>query len=467
MKTMTKKLLGFALAAFVFTLSAPAFAITVREVKSPGGITAYLAEDHTAPIVAITFGFKGGSALDPDAKLGLSGMVTSLLDEGAGSLDSFAFQTELQDRAITLRFNADPDYVTGQIVATTPNAAKAYELMRLAMTQPRFDQEPVERIRRQILVSIQARLENPGRIAGQRLVEELFGKHPYARDDDGLPETIKSVTVDDMRAWLKSRFARDRLLVGASGDITAAQLATVLDQLFGSLPASTGLNATIPPAPIVGTGKVIRINKNLPQSVVYIGQKGLLREDPDWYKAQVVDYVFGGGSFASRLMDEVREKRGLAYSVGTGLAPYDAGAMMMASVGTRADQAEESLKVIRDEWRKIRDGGPTQEELNDAKQYLTGAWPLRFTSTGSIADILLAVQRDNLGLDYIDKRNSLIEAVTLDQARDFARSFYDPDNLVVVIVGPDSAQMGAAPGMKPGAKPAAKPAAKPTAAQAK
>lgn len=434
---MKRRFLGLVVAVVAFALTAPAFAITVKEVKSPGGIRAYLAEDHTTPIVAITFGFKGGSALDPDAKLGLSTMVTSLLDEGAGTLDSFAFQTELQDRAITVRFNADSDYVTGQIVTTTPNAARAYELARLALTQPRFDQEPVERIRRQILVGIQARLENPGRIAGQRLMEELFGKHPYARDDDGLPESIKGITVDDMRGWVKSRFARDRLLVSASGDITAQQLARVLDQVFGSLPATTGFKAEVPPAPVVGTGKVIRINKNLPQSMVYIGQKGLLREDPDWYKAQVVDYVFGGGSFASRLMDEVREKRGLAYSVGTGLAPYDAGAMMMASVGTRADQAEESLRVIRDEWRKIRDEGPTQEELNDAKQYLTGAWPLRFTSTGSIADILLAVQRDNLGLDYIDKRNSMIEAVTLDQAKDFAKRFYDPDNLVVVIVGPD------------------------------
>lgn len=442
----------FLLAVAIVAFAAPASALTVREVKSKGGVGAYLSEDHTTPIIAITFGFKGGSAIDPDAKLGLSGMVTSLLDEGAGTLDSFAFQTELQDRAITLRFSADNDYVTGKIVTTTPNAPKAYELLRLALTQPRFDQEPVERIRRQILVGIQSQLENPGRIAGQRLMEELFGKHPYAREDDGTPASIKGITTDDLKGWVKSRFARDRLVVGVSGDITAAQLQTVLDQVFGPLPATTGLKADVPPAPIVGAGKVVRIAKNLPQSVVYIGQKGLMREDPDWYTGLVVDYVFGGGSFQSRLMDEVREKRGLAYSVGTGMAPYDAGAAMMASVGTRADQAEASLQVIRDEWVKMRDGGPTQEELNDAKQYLTGAWPLRFTSTGSIADTLLAVQRDNLGLDYIDKRNGYIDSVTLDQARALSKKLYDPDNLVVVVVGPDL------PAAKPGAAPAAKPA---------
>ncbi|MGE3333734.1 MAG: M16 family metallopeptidase [Rhodospirillaceae bacterium] len=442
----------FLLAIAVVAFAAPASALTVREVKSKGGISAYLSEDHTTPIIAITFGFKGGSAIDPDAKLGLSGMVTSLLDEGAGQLDSFAFQTELQDRAITLQFSADNDYITGKIVTTTPNAGKAYELLRLALTQPRFDQEPVERIRRQILVSIQSQLESPGRIAGQRLMEELFGKHPYAREDDGTPASIKAITTDDLRGWVKSRLARDRLVVGVSGDITAAQLQTVLDQVFGTLPATSGLKADVPPAPIVGTGKVVRIAKNLPQSVVYIGQKGLMREDPDWYTGLVVDYVFGGGSFQSRLMDEVREKRGLAYSVGTGMAPYDAGAAMMASVGTRADQAEASLQVIRDEWVKMRDAGPTQQELNDAKQYLTGAWPLRFTSTGSIADTLLAVQRDNLGLDYIDKRNSYIESVTLEQAKALSKKLYEPDNLVVVVVGPDLSQA------KPGAAPAAKPA---------
>lgn len=436
MKTTRIALIAVAVAVASLVVPQPADAVTVREVKSRGGITAYLAEDHTTPIIAITFGFKGGSAIDPDDKLGLSTMASALLDEGAGDLDSFAFQTELQDRAITLRFNADSDYVTGQLVTTTVNAAKAYELLTLALTRPRFDEEPTERIRRQILVGIQARLESPGRIAGQQLMEALFGTHPYAREDEGTPETINALTVADFRTWRESRFARDRLTVGVAGDITEAQLARVLDQVFGALPATTGLKAEVPPATIADTGKTIRIAKNLAQSVVYIGQRGLVREDPDWYKAQVVDYVFGGGSFASRLMEEVREKRGLAYSVGTSMVPYDAGGIMLASVGTRADRTDESIAVIRDEWRKIHDEGPTQDELDDAKQYLTGAWPLRFTSTRSIADILLAVQRDNLGLDYIDKRNSLIEAVTLEDARTLAKRLYDPENLIVVVVGP-------------------------------
>jgi zinc protease len=438
-------------------LATPALAVTVKEVKSPGGVTAYLSEDHTTPVVAITFAFAGGSALDPRDKMGMSGLASSLLDEGAGDLDSFAFQSALEDLAISVRFNADRDMIRGQITTTTPNTARALDLMRLALTQPRFDPEPVERIRRQILVSIAARAENPGRLARKALMETVFGNHPYALEDDGTAETIAAVTVDDLRAWVKSRFARDRLIVAAAGDITPEALGKAMDMLFSSLPATSGLNATLPRAAVSTKGQTIRITKDLPQSVVVIAQNGFLRSDPDWYTATVLDYIFGGGSFASRLMNEVREKRGLAYSVSTGLAPYDAAGLVTASVGTQADQADTSLAIIREEWRKLRDKGPTAEELADAKQYLTGAWPLRFTSTGSIAEILLAVQRDKLGLDYIDKRNSLIEGVTLEDAKRVAKRLYDPDALTVVIVGPAPAPAASTTPTKP-AKPSAKPA---------
>lgn len=428
-------ILRSAFCAVVIAFSGSAFALTVQEVKSPGGITAYLAEDHSTPVIAINFGFRGGSALDPAAKLGLSGMVVSTMDEGAGELDSFAFQSELEDRAITLRFGDEVDMIRGNLVTTTPNSERAFELARMALTSPRFDTEAVERIRRQIQVGLAARQENPGRIARKKLMEAVFAGHPYARESDGTPETVAAITVDDLRAFVKSRFARDRLLVAASGDISPETLGKALDMIFGGLPQTTGLDTKLANIAPPAKGRTIRVEKDLPQSVIYMAQRGMMRQDPDWYTMTVNDYIFGSGSFASRLTNEVREKRGLTYGVGTSLAPYDHGALMFASVSTRADQAETSINVIRDEWVKMRDGGPTQKELDDAKRYLTGAWPLRFTTNGSIAEILLAVQRDNLGLDYIDKRNSLIEKVTLADAKRNAKAIYDPAGLTVVIVG--------------------------------
>jgi zinc protease len=429
----------------VFAVASPAFAITVQEVKSPGGLTAYLAEDHTTPIVAITFGFRGGSALDPANKLGLSGMVTSLLDEGAGDLDSFAFQSALQDRAITLRFGSDRDMIHGNLLTTTPNAPKALELMRLALTKPRFDAEPVERIRRQIQVSLASQEQDPSYIARKTLMEAVFPGHPYSREGDGTPASVAAIMIDDMRGWVKRNFARDRLLVSASGDITPADLGKAIDGLFGELPQTTGLDVKLAMATPPAKGRTILVEKNLPQSIVFMAQKGILRNDPDWYIELVDDYIFGGGSFESRLMNEVREKRGLAYAVSTAMSPYDYGSFMMGYVGTRADQTNNSIAIMRDEWKKMRDNGPTQKELDEAKQYLTGAWPLRFTSTASVADTLLAVQKDHLGLDYMDKRNSLIDAVTLADAKRVAKRLYDPDGLTVVIVGSPPKPAKAAP----------------------
>jgi len=430
---MNRFILGLVL---VVGWTAPSFAVTVQEIKTPKGLTAYLSEDHTTPVIAISFGFRGGSALDTDAKLGLSNLAASTLDEGAGDLDSFAFQSALEDRAIKLRYSASEDEITGTLVTTAPNAQKAFELLQLSVSKPRFDAEPVERMRRQIMVGIQSQIENPNFIARQKLYQTMFGAHPYAREDEGTLATVKGLTADDLRTWVKSRFARDRLIIGASGDITAADLAKAIDMIFGALPATSGLNVTLPPATVSTKADIVRVQKNLPQSVIFIGQKGIMRADPDWYAAQLVDYVFGSGSFSSRLMDEVREKRGLAYGVSTALAPYQAGAAMLCSVATRADQAETSLGIIKAEWKKIHDEGPTESELQDAKDYMVGAWPMRFTSTSSIADMLYAVQRDHLGIDYIDKRNTLIQGVTLEQAKRVARSLYDPEGLSVVVVGP-------------------------------
>jgi zinc protease len=413
-----------------------AYALKVEQVKSPGGITAYLAQDKTNPIIAISFMFQGGSALDADEKLGLSPFAAALLDEGAGDLDSFAFQSALEDRAISLRFSADRDAVRGTLSTTTQASGVAFDLLNQALIKPRFDAEPMERIRRQILVGIQAQLENPNRIASRTMMKTLFGDHPYGRTDEGTAETVNSITVDDIRAWHKSRLANDRLIVAAAGDITPKQLGAALDKIFGALPARTDVNPVIAEATVSAAPQEIKIDKPLPQSVIMIGQPSMKRSDPDWYVAQVLDYSFGSGSFASRLMDEVREKRGLAYSVGTSMQSLSAAGFMIASAGTRSDQAQQSIDVIRAEWAKIQADGLTPDELNDAKQYLTGAWPLRFSSTGAIADTLVAVQKDNLGLDYLDKRNDFINAVTLEDTKRVAAKLYQPGALTVVVVGP-------------------------------
>jgi zinc protease len=448
---MTTFFASAAILATVLAASGVAQAVTVEEVTSPGGIKAYLAQDHTNPIIGISFMFQGGAALDADSKLGLSSMVTALLDEGAGDKDSLAFHSELEDRAISLGFSADRDAVRGSVSTTTQASAVAFDLLNLAMTQPRFDTEPTERVRRQLQVRLKSESENPNRIASRTLMAALFVGHPYGRLESGTPETVAAITTDDLRQWVKTRLAKDRLIVAAVGDITPSQLGQALDKIFGSLPATTKLVTSLPDARVSNKAQEIKVEKALPQSVISIAQPGIKRTDPDWYVAQVLDYTFGGGSFASRLMNEVREKRGLAYGVSSSMQAFDAAGLVMVGAGTRSDQAQQSLDVIRAEFKKIQKDGLTEAELNDAKQYLTGAWPLRFSSTGRIADTLVAVQKDKLGLDYLDKRNSFINAVTLADTKRVAAKLYQPDALTVVVVGPGTKAKEApvAPGKRP------------------
>jgi zinc protease len=410
-------------------------ATTAVEVKSPGGVTAYLAEDHTTPIVAVSFSFAGGSAFDPADKQGLTSLGVSLLDEGAGDMDSFAFQTALDDNAISFRVNVSRDDIRGSVVTTTPTLNEAIRLAHLALTQPRFDDDAIERMRRQLLVNIASEAEVPGHLASTHLFADLYGDHPYARDEDGTAPTISALKRDDVVTWAKTRLTRDRLLVGVSGDITPQRAGALLDAIFGALPATSPVPATLPMATVATTPRVDRVVRDLTQTTIFIGAPGIARNDPDWYAATVADYIFGAGSFASRLMNEVREKRGLAYTVRSQLAPYDYGPAMFVSAGTRADQAEQSLSVIRDEWAKMTTAGPTEEELDGAKQFLIGAWPLRFTSTEKISDLLVQIQHDHLGLDYLTKRNDLIRAVTLADVQRVAQRLYKPDDLTVVIVG--------------------------------
>ena len=420
----------------------PAAAVSVVEVKSPAGLTAYLAENQATSVVSISFSFSGGAAFDPADKQGLSALGASLMNEGAGDLDSYAFQSAMADLAISIQAGASRDVISGDITATKATLDDAVRLARLAFNEPRFDEEALERMRRVLLVNLASRAEVPGRLAIQHLFSDLYGDHPYARDDGGTPETVAALTRKDVKIWAKTRFARDRLLIGVAGAVTPAQTVKIIDEIYAGLPAKSPVTPVLPQATVSATSRTSHVVRDLTQSTIMIGAPGIGRDDPDWYAAVIADYIFGGGSFASRLMTEVREKRGLTYGVSSRLAAYDYGPILIVSASTRADQAARSLAVIREEWAKMADPGPTAEELEGAKLYLTGAWPLRFTSTGNIADLLVQVQHDNLGLDYLDRRNGLISAVTLADVRRVAKRLYRPDQLSIVIVGPREPAFG-------------------------
>jgi zinc protease len=409
-------------------------AIDIKRVVSPGGIEAWLVQDTKIPLLAIKFAFKGGVETDPAGKEGLANLTSTLLDEGAGPHDSQEFQRRLADNSISISFTATVDGFHGGVETLVETQDEAFDLARLALTEPRFDEEAVERMRRAVLTQIRRDQGDPDFIARRALYETAFPDHPYGKRARGTAESVGGITTDDLHAFVRERFAKDNLTVAVTGDISPEQLGPVLDRIFGALPDKAKVQ---PPADTTpkGAGETILVPRPQAQSVVLMSEAGVKRDDPDWFPAYIMNYVLGGGSFSSRLMNEIREKRGLTYGVYSYLVPFQHAAMVMAGGSTANQNAGKMVELMKEEWRKMRDEGITQAELDDAKTFLTGSFPLQFTSSEAIADVLLQVQRDNLGIDYLDRRTALINSVTLEDVKRVAQRLLDPAALLTVVVG--------------------------------
>jgi zinc protease len=424
----------FFLALFAFFLAAPADAMNIQKVVSESGIEAWLVEEHAIPSIALQAGFHGGSAIEPKGLEGEGGMLAALLDQGAGNLDARAFQDRLADKAIVLNFEIDRDAFYASFGTLSENRDEAFAMLGLALTKARFDDAPVKRMRGQFLARLTREREDPDSIAAKRWFQAAFGDHPYGRWPHGSKASIDAIKVSDLKAFASHVLARDRLFIAVVGDIDAKTLAPLLDKTFGALPAKSPPENVAMIEPAGGKTPLVDHIPN-PQSLVMFGNKGLLRADPDFYAASVLNYIVGGGGFASRLTHEIREKRGLVYNVSTGLSPLDHAGLMLGDLATENAHVGEAIGLVKKELKRIVSDGATAEELADAKTYLTGSFPLRFSSNSKIASELVGIQLEHLGIDYVDRRNGLIEAVMLDDLKRVAPRIYDPEHLLIAVVG--------------------------------
>ena len=409
-------------------------AMNIQEVTSPGGIKAWLVESHVNPLISIRFAFFGGASQDAPGKDGQAYFVTSMMDEGAGDLDAAAFQERADSLAMRLDFDASRDVMLGSLQTLTENKDEVFELARLVMTEPRFDESAMARVKAQILAGLKYDENDPATVASQAWDSVAFEGHPYGRPIKGTVESIAAMTTDDLHDYVRRVYARDQLVVSVVGDITPEELGKALDTLFGGLPEKSDLQEVAEAKPPLGPSRKV-IKMNVPQSFAQFGFRGIPRHDDDFIPAYILNYIIGGGGFSSRLMEEVREKRGLAYSVTSNLFPYRHGSVFVGNVATKNEALGQSLQVIRDELEDVAEYGLTPDQLKAAKSYLTGAYALRFESSSSIANQLLWVQIEDLGIDYVAKRNALIEAVTLDDVRRVAGRLLAPDQLITTIVG--------------------------------
>jgi zinc protease len=419
---------------FVALASLPARAIDIQQITSPGGIKAWLVEDHSIPFTALSLMFKGGASLDAPGKRGEISLMTALLEEGSGGMDSVRYAEAVEGLGAQSRFDVSDDALSVSARMLTENRDQAADLLRQALTEPRFDPEAVERVRAQLQSVIRSEATDPNAIATTELARQAWGAHPYASSINGTAESVAALSRDDLIDAKGRVLARDRVYVAASGDITAEELGKLVDKILGGLPEQ-GSAPLPPPAELQLKGGVTVVDWDSPQTVVTFAQPGLPMSDPDYFAAFVADHILGGGGFSSRLMDQIREKRGLTYGVGTGLSNGLYGQTWQGGMASANDKVAEAVGLIRSEWDRFAEGGVTEKELTDAKTYLTGEYPLRFDGNGKIAAILAGMQLIGLPADYVNTRNPRIEAVTAADVQRVAKRLLHSDQIRFVLVG--------------------------------
>ena len=423
----------------IFTLGALLWAgavqadISVKTITSPGGLSAWVLEEPAIPFTALNIMFSGGAALDPPDKRGAAFMMTGLLEEGAGDLDSQAFAAKLEALSASFSFDVGDDTLSISVRVLTENRAEALALLKTALMQPRFDPDAVERVRQQVLSILASDAQDPTDTAQRVWAEQAFGDHAYGTAYQGTESSIAELTRADLLAAHQNLLVRDTLSVSAVGDITAEDLGPILDNLVGDLPAGSALE-TAPMKLDIPAGLTV-VDIPTPQSVAFFGHKGIDRAHPDFFAAFILNTILGGRGIESRLTAEVREKRGLTYGISTVLISKDQANVMLGQVASANDRIGAAIEVIRDEWSKLARDGVTAEELQAAQTYLTGAYPLRFDGNSQIAQILVGMQRQGLALDYINTRNTKIAAVTLSEINHVAAQLLKPEALNFVVVG--------------------------------
>ena len=414
--------------------AAPKSSVALKESVSPAGIPFWLVEDYAVPVVSVEFACEGGAAHDEEGKEGLAEMTAALLDEGAGHLESNAFHEAVDDCAIELGFHADRDHIGGRMRTLAKHVDEAERLFALALNAPRFDQEPIDRVREQMGAKLRHESKDPGAMATRAWRERVFAGHPYARAADGTLESLQRVERADVVAGAKALITRQRLKIAVVGALRAERAGVLVDKAFASLPAASALPSLAPP-PFHGRGTRETLDLDVPQTTIRFGRPSLMRNDPDFIAGLVVMHVLGGGNLTSRLFREVREKRGLAYSVSASTQATELTSYVYGGTTTKNERAYESMRVIEDEIRDLANGGLQQEEFEKGKTFLIGSYPLRFDTSTKIANQLVNIQREGRAADWLTERNRLIAAVTLEDARRAAARIFGDGAMMVSMVG--------------------------------
>ncbi len=419
----------------LLSLSLPARALpAIQEVTSPGGIHAWLVEDHRLPLFTLAFGFQGGVERDPADKQGLAVLTASLLAEGgAGPWDALTFQRRLANHGISFSVDAGRDAVRGVVRSPRDQRGVAVTMARLALTAPRLDPRDFERLRDRQKAAVRTLAGDTDWQARAVLLETVFPNHPYHQRSLGTEKTLNNLTLDDVRGLARG-LTRARLVVTAAGALTPQELGKVVDQIFGALPAALP-DRTLLPAVWPETPVAVEVPREGEQTRLMFALPLPRPTDPDWEAVEVANWILGGGGLTSRLAKAVREDAGLTYGIGTGLAPMELASFLMGKTIVSNAEAGRVQGTILDVWQRLRDEGPSQEDVARAQDYVIGALPLALTSTASLAEGMLELRLDHRPPDEWAQHLARLRAVTLEDVRRVLDRWLDPSRLTWVALG--------------------------------
>lgn len=431
---MLRRLQVCCLALLLACLPQVVSARTVEQITTPGGIKIWLVREPAIPLVAIRFGFEGGALQDPMGKEGLAATLAALLSEGAGDLDAAAFARRLADAGARLTFSAVRDQIYGGLDVLSKRLPEAAESTLLALTRPRFDADAVERTRGQRIADLEIASNEPRSIAFNRWYAEVFAGHVYGRPVNGTVASLRAIQREDLVHQHRRLLARSGLRIVIVGDIDGKTTVEAVDRLFGGLPATAELDAIARPVPRK-LGSAVVVENDQPLATAAFGTEALSGDHPDFPALEVLRQIVGSGDFDSTLMDEIRVKRGLAYSVSLSLIHDAKASVLLGGMSTKSENMAEARRVLVEVLSRVASEGPPREPFENAKRYLTGSYLLDFDTNAKLASSLLKLWLEGRAPEYIAERNSRIHRVTLDDVKRVAKQLLDPARLSMTIVG--------------------------------
>ncbi|MEW6109638.1 MAG: pitrilysin family protein [Nitrospirota bacterium] len=437
MKPVNKFLTALTLCFIVLFVSRPA--ISARQIASreilPNGITLLHAERKSLPIVTVVVAIKAGSVVEPPGKAGLANLTVELLNEGTKKRSSKDISEEIEFVGGTLDASGGSDYITVTLSVLKKDLALGFDILSDIIINPAFSYDEMERLKSIIKSSIIRQKEEPHEVASKAFLKAVYGDHPYGRPVEGTEETIENITRQDIVNFHSAYYVPNNTIMSVVGDVSSNELKSLIDTYMRGWKKAEIKDPALPDLNFSDKTRVIKIDKKITQSNIIIGHLGIKRDNPDYYAVSVMNYILGGGGSASRLMDNIRENRGLSYDVYSFFSAGKYAGNFQAGLQTKNQTANEAITEILKEMERMRTQPVTDKELEDAKAYLTGSFPLRIDTNSKIAGFLIGVEFFDLGLDYVNGYKKFINSVTKDDILRVSRKYLDPDHYILIVVG--------------------------------